>query len=68
MLVYNKRSTLNGGLPYGPISMTGSSYLLGSLIGWQVALGGSSIVQKENSEIGLGDMITYTVQSWAELQ
>jgi hypothetical protein len=68
MLVYNKRSGINSGLPYGPVTMQGSSYLFGSLIGWQVAVGGSSIVQKENAEIGPGDRITYTVQSWAEIQ
>lgn len=68
MLAYNIRAGINSGQPYGPVSMTGSAYLFGSLIGWQVALGGSSIVQKENVEIGPGDRITYTVQSWAELQ
>jgi hypothetical protein len=68
LLVYNKRTGINSGLPYGSMSMNGSSYLFGSLMGWQVALGSSSIIQKENAEIGPGDKITYTVQSWAELQ
>ncbi|MCW3097142.1 MAG: hypothetical protein JWL77_2760 [Chthonomonadaceae bacterium] len=68
LLVYNQRAGINSGLPYGPTAMTGSAFLYGSLMGWQVSVGGSSVIQKAYTEIGPGDKITYTVQSWAELQ
>ena len=75
VLAYNQRAGLNGGLPYGLMTITGSSYLFGSLIGYQVNLGGSTTVQQETPELTAGDRSNYVVSSttasgpgWTELQ
>jgi hypothetical protein len=64
LLCYNQNP---GGTYYGSVKFVSSTYLYGSLIGWQVEVAGSTTIEKEATEIGPGDRLTYVVTDWTEL-
>lgn len=64
MLVYN----YDGGAYHGDVTFTSSVYLYGSLIGWKITVGGSTIIEKEAPEVGPNDRIGFSVTAWKELQ
>lgn len=65
MLVYNKDSSGNG---YGSVAFSSSTYVYGSLIGWQIDVAGGCTIQKETPELGPGaDILTFVVNAWKEL-
>jgi Tfp pilus assembly protein PilX len=65
LLSYNTDASGNG---YGNVQFQSSVYLYGSLIGWQIDVAGGCTVQKEATEIGPGDRLTYVITGWTELQ
>jgi hypothetical protein len=65
LLCYNTDASGNG---YGNVGFQSSVYLFGSLIGWQIDVAGGCTVQKELTEIGPGDRLTYVITGWTELQ
>jgi hypothetical protein len=67
MLAYNKDSAYNSGQGYGDVSFNNSTYLLGSLLSWKVAVGGSTVVEKEVPELGPDDRLIYVLDHWTEL-
>jgi hypothetical protein len=64
MLCYNRDSSGNG---YGAIAFTSSTYVFGSLLGWEVDVGGSTTIEKEVPELGPDDLLAYIIHKWTEL-
>lgn len=65
MLVYNRDPAT--GNYYGNIDFNSSTYLFGSLLAWKVDVAGGTTIEKEATEIGPGDRLTYVVTEWTEL-
>jgi hypothetical protein len=63
LLAYNK----DGSGSYGSVQFQSSVYLYGSLIGWQVDVAGGCTIEKEATEVGPSDKLTYVVTEWTEL-
>jgi hypothetical protein len=69
-----KNTYTSGGLTatYGSVSMGSGTYLLGSLLAWQVTTNSGAVIEKQASE-GTGpsgpaqDTLAYNVTNWKEL-
>jgi hypothetical protein len=64
LLAYNQTAS---GSYYGEVGLTSGTYLFGSLVGWQVSVGGSSTIEAAESELTTQDQLTYVVTEWTEL-
>lgn len=64
LLNYNKDA--NG--YYGNIQFQSATYLLGSLIGWQVVVTGGTTIEHQQPEVTPDDKLAYQVTDWRELQ